>query len=87
MQSLVPMVRNFREISLNFQGQFVATGSADASIKLLDVQKMKNYNQMKAEHGEDYAPAKPVIRTFYDHNDVSLISNVTYNHDSRPLTT
>ena len=49
---------------------FVATGSEDTSIKLLDVVKMKNYNQVKSEHGEDYAPAKPVIRTYYDHSMV-----------------
>jgi cleavage stimulation factor subunit 1 len=49
-------------------GKYVATGSLDTSIKLLDVGKMKTYNQTKSEHGEDYAPAKPVIRTFYDHS-------------------
>jgi cleavage stimulation factor subunit 1 len=49
----------------------VATGSTDTSIKLLDVEKMKMYNQMKTEHGEDYAPARPVIRTFYDHIQVN----------------
>ena len=53
----------------------MATGSSDTSIKLLDVQKMKNYNQMKSEHGEDYAPAKPVIRTFYDHSNVCFHSD------------
>jgi cleavage stimulation factor subunit 1 len=51
-------------------GKFVATGSADTSIKLLDVGKMKSYNQNKSEHGEDFAPARPVIRTFYDHTQV-----------------
>lgn len=34
-----------------------------------DVGKMKSYNQNKSEHGEDFAPAKPVIRTFYDHTE------------------
>eukprot|EP01117_Protostelium_nocturnum_P008501 TRINITY_DN3042_c1_g2_i1.p1 TRINITY_DN3042_c1_g2~~TRINITY_DN3042_c1_g2_i1.p1 ORF type:complete len:445 (-),score=78.67 TRINITY_DN3042_c1_g2_i1:36-1370(-) len=48
-------------------GKYVATGSADFSIKVLDAEKMKSYNQNKAEHGEDFAPSKPVIRTFYDH--------------------
>jgi cleavage stimulation factor subunit 1 len=54
--------------SLNYTGRLVATGSSDTSIKLLDVEKMKNYNQNKLEHGEDFAPARPVIRTFYDHS-------------------
>lgn len=57
-------------------GKYVVTGSADASMKLLDVAKMKTYNQNKSDHGEDFAPAKPVIRTFYDHaeavNDVDF---------------
>jgi len=28
---------------------------------------MKTYNATKSEHGEDFAPARPVVRTFYDH--------------------
>lgn len=52
-------------------GKYVATGSADTSIKLLDVNKMKSYNQTKSEYGEDFAPARPVTRTFYDHTQVS----------------
>jgi cleavage stimulation factor subunit 1 len=49
-------------------GKFIATGSKDTSIKLVDVEKMKVYNQQKADSADPkYAPARPVIRTFYDH--------------------
>ncbi|KAF2076875.1 hypothetical protein CYY_001842 [Polysphondylium violaceum] len=51
----------------SWDGKFVATGSSDTSIKLLDVNKMRNYNQTKNETSEDFAPSRPVIRTFYDH--------------------
>ena len=49
-------------------GKFVATGSEDTSIKLLDVDKMKNFNQQKTDLNDKYSPARPVIRTYYDHN-------------------
>jgi len=50
-------------------GKFIATGSADTSIKLLDVEKMMSYSQLKNEsgEGEDMQLTRPVIRTFYDH--------------------
>lgn len=50
----------------------MATGSADTSIKLLDVEKMKQYNQNKSEMGDDFSPSRPVTRTFYDHTQVNL---------------
>ncbi|EGG17778.1 WD40 repeat-containing protein [Cavenderia fasciculata] len=49
-------------------GKYVATGSSDASIKVLDVNKMRNFNQTKNETSEDFAPSRPVFRTFYDHS-------------------
>ncbi|KAL9651807.1 hypothetical protein ABK040_014452 [Willaertia magna] len=56
-------------------GKFVVTGSADWSLKLLDVSKMNYHHQTKAEV-EDFGNAKPVIRTFYDHqmeiNDIDF---------------
>jgi cleavage stimulation factor subunit 1 len=48
-------------------GKFIATGSADTSIKLLDVEKMMSYSQLKNDEGEDAQLTRPVIRTFYDH--------------------
>lgn len=42
---------------------------------------MKSYNQTKSEHGEDFAPARPVIRTFYDHMAVSR-NHFDYWNDS-----
>ncbi|XP_038687760.1 cleavage stimulation factor subunit 50 isoform X2 [Tripterygium wilfordii] len=44
-------------------GRFVATGSADTSIKLFEISKVK---QMMLPDTKD-APVRPVIRTFYDH--------------------
>ncbi|KAG9439157.1 hypothetical protein H6P81_019322 [Aristolochia fimbriata] len=44
-------------------GRFVATGSADQSIKLLEVAKIK---QMMIPDSRD-GPVRSVIRTFYDH--------------------
>lgn len=52
-------------------GRFAATGSYDASLKLLDVNKMKNRTGGPSD--------KPVIRTLYDHiapvNDLSFHPN------------
>ncbi|KAK8559368.1 hypothetical protein V6N13_026793 [Hibiscus sabdariffa] len=50
-------------------GRFVATGSADTSIKLFDISKIK---QMMLPDSKD-GPVRPVIRTFYDHAQVLLI--------------
>ncbi|XP_078179835.1 transducin/WD40 repeat-like superfamily protein [Carex rostrata] len=44
-------------------GKFLATGSADTSIKLFEVSKIK---QMMVGDSKD-GPVRPVIRTFYDH--------------------
>jgi cleavage stimulation factor subunit 1 len=48
-------------------GKFVATGSQDTSIKLIDVDKMKSFSQAKGDTAEELLP-KPVTRTFYDHS-------------------
>ncbi|XP_010257989.1 PREDICTED: cleavage stimulation factor subunit 50 [Nelumbo nucifera] len=44
-------------------GRFVATGSADTSIKLFEISKIKQMMLADARDG----PVRPVIRTFYDH--------------------
>lgn len=44
-------------------GRFLATGSADTSIKLFEIAKVKQMMQPDARDG----PVRPVIRTFYDH--------------------
>ncbi|KAL6584101.1 Cleavage stimulation factor subunit 50 [Orobanche minor] len=44
-------------------GRFLATGSADTSIKLFEISKVK---QMMLQDARD-GPVRPVIRTFYDH--------------------
>ncbi|KAK9684458.1 hypothetical protein RND81_10G211700 [Saponaria officinalis] len=44
-------------------GRYVATGSADTSIKLFEVAKVKQMLLPEAKDG----PVRPVIRTFYDH--------------------
>jgi len=63
-------------------GMWVATGSQDTSIKLLDVVKMKTYNETKQETTEDFAPSRPVIRTFYDHNEP--INDIDF-HPTHPI--
>jgi len=63
-------------------GKWVATGSQDTSIKLLDVIKMKTYNETKQETTEDFAPSRPVIRTFYDHSEP--INDIDF-HPTHPI--
>ena len=48
----------------NKLGALVATGSADMSLKVVDVSKMNNRSDSKDED-------RPVIRTLYDHAGVS----------------
>ncbi|XP_055687370.1 cleavage stimulation factor subunit 1 [Lutzomyia longipalpis] len=55
--------------AFSFDGQLVATGSVDASIKILDVDRM-----LAKSAPEDLDPGReqqghPVIRTLYDHTD------------------
>ncbi|KAG0741659.1 hypothetical protein G6F57_009320 [Rhizopus arrhizus] len=60
-----------RIASFSYDGRFAATGSNDASLKLLDVSKMQNRT---GDSGD-----KPVVRTLYDHadavNDLSFHPN------------
>lgn len=61
---------NCRAGAFTADGSLCATGSTDASIKILDVERMLAKSNMDAggkggEHGH------PVIRTLYDHVDVS----------------
>ncbi|KAH1254524.1 Cleavage stimulation factor subunit 50 [Glycine max] len=49
-------------------GRFVATGSADTSIKLFEVSKIKQMLLPEAKDG----PVRPIIRTYYDHIQVYL---------------
>jgi len=59
-----------RVAAFSKDGQLVATGSEDTSLKLIDVKKMKEFNKLKVERGQEgYYDARPVIRTFYDHAD------------------
>ncbi|KAF7134822.1 hypothetical protein RHSIM_Rhsim08G0143500 [Rhododendron simsii] len=50
-------------------GRFLATGSADTSIKLFEVIKIKQMMLPDAKDG----PVRPVVRTFYDHLQVKLL--------------
>ncbi|MQM02212.1 hypothetical protein Taro_034975 [Colocasia esculenta] len=60
-------------------GRFVATGSADTSIKLFEVSKIKQMMLPEARDG----PVRPVIRTFYDH--VQPISDLDFHPQSNIL--
>eukprot|EP01133_Synstelium_polycarpum_P012803 gene12803-15025_t len=71
-----------RVAKFSADGKYVATGSSDTSIKLLDVNKMRNFNQTKNETTEDFAPSRPVMRTFYDHT--GHITDLDF-HPSAPI--
>ncbi|KAJ7978758.1 cleavage stimulation factor subunit 50 [Quillaja saponaria] len=60
-------------------GRFVATGSADTSIKLFEVAKIK---QMMLPDSKD-GPVRPVIRTFYDH--IQPINDLDFHPQSTIL--
>lgn len=59
-----------RSGSFSFDGQLVATGSVDASIKILDVDRMVAKSAPDDnEPGREQQQGHPVIRTLYDHTD------------------
>ncbi|XVF54449.1 hypothetical protein PTKIN_Ptkin05aG0180900 [Pterospermum kingtungense] len=60
-------------------GRFVATGSADNSIKLFEISKIK---QMMLPDSKD-GPVRPVIRTFYDH--VQPINDIDFHPQNTVL--
>jgi len=57
---------NCRAGAFTADGSLCATGSTDASIKILDVERMLAKSNMDAKGGEH---GHPVIRTLYDHVD------------------
>ncbi|XP_051118342.1 cleavage stimulation factor subunit 50 [Andrographis paniculata] len=59
-------------------GRFLATGSADTSIKLLEISKVKQMILSDARDG----PVRPVIRTFYDH--IQPINDLDF-HPQNPI--
>ncbi|TXG51632.1 hypothetical protein EZV62_024156 [Acer yangbiense] len=60
-------------------GRFVATGSADTSIKLFEIVKVK---QMMLPDSRD-GPVRPVIRTFYDH--IQPVNDLDFHPQSTVL--
>uniref|UniRef100_A0A0R0KK04 Cleavage stimulation factor 50 kDa subunit n=1 Tax=Glycine max TaxID=3847 RepID=A0A0R0KK04_SOYBN len=57
-------------------GRFVATGSADTSIKLFEVSKIKQMLLPEAKDG----PVRPIIRTYYDHiQDTHNVRSVSFH--------
>lgn len=59
-----------RSGSFSFDGQLVATGSVDASIKILDVERMVAKSAPEDnETGREQQQGHPVIRTLYDHTE------------------
>ncbi|XP_050413366.1 cleavage stimulation factor subunit 1 [Patella vulgata] len=63
-----------RTAAFHHSGQIIATGSEDASIKILDVERMLAKSATPAEMIAMETPQQqmenhPVIRTLYDHND------------------
>ena len=65
-----------RIASFSPDGRLVATGSVDASIKVLDVERMVAKNlmpQMQDQGGQMSLENHPVIRTLYDHTEVCSV--------------
>ncbi|KRZ14454.1 Cleavage stimulation factor subunit 1 [Trichinella zimbabwensis] len=60
-----------RACAFNIEGTLIATGSADASIKIMDVERALNrdYSPFDSEPEFTGADTHPVIRTLYDHID------------------
>ena len=48
-------------------GQMVATGAEDGSVKLLDTSRMLLHHQMKMENRPDADEVRPILRTLHDH--------------------
>merc|ERR1712018_85142 len=64
-------------------GLLCATGSMDASIKVLDVERMlakssKDNQQPGSRQSQESESGHPVIRTLYDHFEVIICSNVPF---------
>lgn len=56
--------------AFSYDGQLVATGSVDASIKILDVERMLAKSAPEEnDTGRGEQQGHPVIRTLYDHTD------------------
>lgn len=62
-------------------GRLVATGSADTSIKLFEVDKVRQ--MMMTDSGIRDVPVRPVIRTFYDH--IQPINDLDFHPQSAVL--
>ncbi|XP_068656367.1 cleavage stimulation factor subunit 50 isoform X1 [Aristolochia californica] len=62
-------------------GQFLATGSADQSIKLFEIAKIK---QMMMPDSRD-GPVRSVIRTFYDHLQLQPINDLDFHPQNMVL--
>ncbi|KAL1242481.1 hypothetical protein TSPI_00035 [Trichinella spiralis] len=60
-----------RACAFNIEGTLIATGSADASIKIMDVERALNRDYSPFDSEPEFAGADthPVIRTLYDHID------------------
>jgi cleavage stimulation factor subunit 1 len=66
---------NCRSGAFSHDGQLCATGSVDASIKILDVDRMlakSNPEVGVGTRGQNDQTGHPVIRTLYDHLEVNL---------------
>ncbi|KAJ9677247.1 hypothetical protein PVL29_022315 [Vitis rotundifolia] len=65
----------------SLDGRFVATGSADMSIKLFEISKIKQ--MMLPDANTRDGPVRPVIRTFYDH--IQPINDLDFHPQSTVL--
>lgn len=70
-----------RTAKFSRDGKYCCTGSEDNSIKLLDVEKMKIFNQTTKDTG-DKPSTRPVIKTFYHHTN--SVNDIDF-HPIQPL--
>ena len=68
---------NCRSGAFSPDGQLCATGSVDASIKVLDVDRMLAKSNPESRGHLDQS-GHPVIRTLYDHLEVNIFSSLFF---------
>jgi hypothetical protein len=63
---------SLRCAAFSWAGDYAATAADDCSVKILEVDKMHTHVDIKGEKQSEYENARPVLRTFYDHNRVDF---------------
>lgn len=54
-------------------GDYAAIASEDCSVKILEVDKMQNYIDVKGERSGEFESTNPIYKTIYDHSRVFFL--------------